>query len=169
MTLFFFNSNKSWGGGEKWHLETAAFFKYRSYDVRIFAAPGKALFMKAAGFGIDTLPVNISNLSFLNPFKLIGLYRCFRSCKPDAVIFSLPSDLKSAGSAARLAGVKKIIYRRSSALPVKNSLTNRLVFRKIITHLIANSKETKRTVLANNKRLFNSSRIVIIYNGLDFD
>jgi len=169
MRVFFFNSNASWGGGEKWHLETALSFKKKGYDVSVFAAKGKTLLLRAAESGITTCPVNIGNLSFINPFTLLRLSGMFRKHNPDVLLLSLPSDLKAAGIAALLAGVKKIIYRRGSAIPVKDTILNRFLFRRVITDLIANSEETKKTILRNNTSFFDPARISVIYNGIDLD
>jgi len=63
---------------------------------------------------------------------------------------SLSADMKLAGMAAKLAGVKRIIYRRGSAIPVKGSTISRFLIRKVFDEVLANSNETKRTILVNN-------------------
>jgi len=65
-----------------------------------------------------------------------------------------------------MAGVPKIIYRRGSAIPIRNSLINRYLFRRVITKIVANSQETKRTILANNASLVPEDKIRVIYNGV---
>lgn len=54
------------------------------------------------------------------------------------------ADIKTAGPAAKLAGVARIIYRRGSAIPIKNSLLNRFLFKRVLTDIIANSEATKK-------------------------
>ena len=112
--------------------------------------------------------LSIGNLSFLNPLKIITLVRLFRKELPDILIMNLPADLKAAGIAARLAGVKRIIYRRGSAIPVRNSCLNRLLFRYVIDEVVANSKETARTVLSENPQLIPTDKIHVVYNGVDW-
>ena len=41
------------------------------------------------------------------------------------------------------------------------------MFRHIITDIIANSEETRKTILGNNSQLFDRNRIRVIYNGID--
>jgi glycosyltransferase involved in cell wall biosynthesis len=59
------------------------------------------------------------------------------------------------------------IYRRGSAIPIKNTFINRYLFSEVVTHVIVNSKRTAETVLENNPKLIEKERIEIIYNGID--
>jgi len=87
--------------------------------------------------------------------------------KIDAVILGLPSDVKSGGIAAKLAGVPKIIYRRGTALPVKNSFLNKFIFKHVVTNVITNSIEIKKKFLEHNPNLFPNQNIHVIYNGIE--
>lgn len=163
----FINSCRVWGGGEKWHFEAATGLPTSAFQVTTITGKGTPLHRRLQTAGITTLAFAIGNLSFLNPFLLIRLWWFFRSSSIDTLILNLPADLKAAGIAARLAGVRRIVYRRGSAIPVRNTWFNRLLFRRVIDDIIANSGETARTLVANNPDLFPSARIRIIYNGLD--
>ena len=105
----------------------------------------------------------------MNPFKMYSLYKLFKEEKVGTIIINLSTDLKAAGIAAKLAGVKKIIYRRGSAIAIRNTFLNRYLYRKVVTQIIANSKETMRTILQNNSKLIPKSKINIIYNGIDLE
>ncbi|WKX74972.1 glycosyltransferase [Zobellia laminariae] len=85
------------------------------------------------------------------------------------IIINLSRDLKLAGLAAKKAGTEKIIYRRGSAIPIKDSVLNRYYFKNVVTHILANSEATKNTVLSNNPTLFPKENITVIYNGIDID
>lgn len=167
MNICFFNSHREWGGGEKWHYEAAEALAGKNYKVTVAADSDGPLFRKVGDDWASRVPVKVGNLSALNLVKLVKLIRLFRKLQLDAIILNLPSDLKLAGLAARLAGVHKIIYRRGSAIPIKNTLLNRLIFNRIVTHIIANSQETCKTILQNNSSLFPSNRIHVIYNSID--
>jgi glycosyltransferase involved in cell wall biosynthesis len=166
MKVFLIVSTKSWGGGEKWHLETACNLKKKGHDITLVAYPGKDLFHKSMAEGIRTIPVAISNVSFLNPFCILRLIRLFRKEKPDMVILNSSADIKIAGIAAKITGIKHVIFRRGSAIPIRDTFINRLLYKHIITHIIANSEETKRTILQNNKNIFPKDKITVIYNGI---
>jgi glycosyltransferase involved in cell wall biosynthesis len=167
MQICFFNSNRVWGGGENWHLNTAIRMHERNFGVVIFAEKYCALFTRSRKAGIETIGIRVSNLSFLNPFKVTGLFLLFKKLKPDVVILNLSSDVKLAGIVARLAGIKKIIYRRGLPVPVKNTMMNRFLFRRILTHIIANSEDIKERILSQNARLVDPNKITVIYNGIE--
>jgi glycosyltransferase involved in cell wall biosynthesis len=166
-TIAFFNSTKAWGGGEKWHLEMALQLKERGYNVMVFAQPGSALMERSKQAQLTVVPVRVNNLSFLNPAKFFSFSVLFRKFRPDVLFLNLPSDLKTAGIAAKLAQVPRIVYRRGSAIPVKNTFLNRYLYRRVATDVLANSRATKNTILQNNSRLVEPSKIHVIYNGIN--
>lgn len=167
MKVFLINSSKTWGGGEKWHLETACSLKNKGFDVAILARRDKDLYKRSVASGITTRPISISNLSFINPYCLIMLVGLFKKEKPDAIILNFSADIKTAGIAAKIAGIRNIIYRRGSAIPIRNTWINRMLYSTVISQIIANSEETKRTILQNNPKLFPPEKITVIYNGID--
>lgn len=167
MNLVFFNSNKAWGGGEKWHFEMAIAMAERKMQVCVAGNTKAPFIQKAQQAKLNTQTFKVFGLSFLNPVKLWQVCNFFKKNATDIVILNMSMDLKLAGIAARLAGVKHIIYRRGSAIPIKNKVLNRFLFKYIVTQVLANSEETKRTVLSNNPKLFPKEKIRVIYNGLD--
>ncbi|MDN5200915.1 glycosyltransferase [Fulvivirgaceae bacterium BMA10] len=166
-TICFFNSNIAWGGGEKWHYGTAKYLKEKNYPVLVIAHQKSELFKNLKKIAFNVEKVSVGNLSFINPFKIFNIYRTIKKNKVEVIIMNMSTDVKTGGIAAKLAGVKKIIYRRGLAVPIKNSLLNRFLFKKVITDVIANSLETKNTLLTNNQNLFPKEKIKVIYNGLD--
>jgi len=167
MKIAFFNSAKTWGGGEKWHFEISSALQGKGLEAIIFTNKRSELYNRLSLAAQKIYRIKISNLSFLNPFKVLLLKKIFQKEKIDCIILNLSADLKVAGFAAWLAGIKRIIYRRGSAIPVRNSFLNRFIFKNIVTDIIANSEETKRTILRNNQSLFPVHKIKVIYNGLD--
>lgn len=133
----------------------------------LFTGEDTALHQKAFAAGLATQAIRVSSLGFLNPFKVSRLARLFRSNGVDIIIINDSRDLKLAGLAARKADVKRIIYRRGSAIPIRNSLSNRWIFKHLVNDIIANSHETARTILKNNPRLFSKDKIHTVYNGID--
>ncbi len=165
--ICFFNGTKTWGGGEKWYFEMACRLSELNYKIVAVANIRSVLLLKLRLKGIPAFPVGLSNLSFLNPFTVFKLYRFFKRSGIKTLIVNLSSDLKVAGLAARLAGIKTVIYRRGSAIPIRDTALNRFIFRHFVTYVIANSEETRRTIVQNNPRIFDQSRIRVIYNGID--
>jgi glycosyltransferase involved in cell wall biosynthesis len=165
-TVCFFNTMHTWGGGEKWHFDVATFLGRQHLRPLVISSPGSPLLNKLKETGIKGYTMRIANLSFLNPFKVYRIVRIFRKEKVGVLISNLSGDMKVASIAGKIAGVPSIIYRRGSAIPIRNSAINRYLFRKVITKFMANSRETKRTILANNPLIVPEEKIKVIYNGV---
>ena len=166
-TICLFNSERAWGGGEKWHLDVASHLTARGYRVLFISSPRGPLSKRMMDLGVPGYQFRISNLGFLNPLRIIQLAVIFKREKVGSLVTSLPSDMKVASIAAKLVGVPKILYRRGSAIPIRNTILNRFLLRKCVTRIIANSQEVKRTILANNRRLVPHEKISLIYNGVN--
>lgn len=166
-TICFFNSNKAWGGGEKWHLTTCKEFSRQGYKTILVTNTSSVLKVRGNEERQNVYPFRVGNLSFLNPIKIFIFFLFFKMKKVDAVVMNLPADLKVAGIAAKLAGVKHIIYRRGMPHPLRNTALNRFLFTKVLTHVIVNSKEIGRSLSEGNESWFPKEKLVLIYNGVD--
>ncbi len=167
--ICFFNSTKAWGGGEKWHFDAAVYLASKGWQVSLITNPESELFNRTKNNqNVDLKTLKVSNLSFLNPFTKAKLKQIFKKKQFDIIVLNLPADLKLAALIAKSVGIPHIIYRRGSAVPIRNTLLNRYLFGKILTGIIANSKATKQTILQNNPNLISEDKIKLIYNGLDF-
>ncbi len=165
--ICFLNTTREWGGGEKWHFEMASKLHSNNYDVLVITQHNSALFKRVKAKGINCISVKLNNFSFINPVRIFQLVKLFKKNSVETLILNLPADLKAAGLAAKIAGVKYIIYRRGSAIAVRNTFVNRFYYRKIIHFVIANSKATAEKILENNPNLITKKKIHIIYNGFD--
>lgn len=166
--ICFFNTNKSWGGGEKWHFEYSEALCADGYPTVVMAQPDSELARRISEKGKQKLIlVKVSNLSFLNPRKVKEFQRLFISENLDTIIMNLPADLKVAGLAAKKAGILNRIYRRGSAIPIRNTFINRYLFKQVVTRVIVNSEKTGQTILQNNPNLIERNKIHIVYNGID--
>ena len=165
--LCFCNTSKTWGGGEKWHLEAALAFARRGYKVFLVCQSHSALHQRAGEHPeLNLFPVRLGRFSFLNPI-LMGAFTSFlRLNAVHAVVLNLPSDLKCFAPAAKKAGVPRIFYRRGSAIPVKNSWMNRRLF-ALLTGVIVNSQATRDTLLQNNASLVAPGCVHLLPNGVD--
>lgn len=166
-TICFFNSNRAWGGGEKWHFTTCKEFQRRGYKTFLVTNMRSELAKRAIQERLENYNFYVNNLSFINPLKIFTLAALFRSQKVDAIVLNLPSDLKLAGLAAKLAGVKRIIYRRGMPHPLRNTWLNRFLFQKVLTHVVVNSQEIGKSLKAGNESWFPVEKMVLVYNGVD--
>ena len=156
----------TWGGGEKWHYEVASYVVNQHYRALFVSSPGSPLSGKLMEIGISGYSVRISNLSFLNPVKIFRIVRIFKQERVGILITNLSGDMKVASIAAKITGVPRIIYHRGVAIPIRNTPINMYFFRRVLTKIIANSKETKRTILEKNDSLVPDEKIKIVYHGV---
>lgn len=170
-TIFFLNSYTEWGGGEKWTFQVAEELnKDNEYRVIVGSMKTSKLYQKAVKTGIETRVVAVkSSLTVFNLYKLFSFVKYLQKEKIDVLFLNLSEDLKFGAIAAKLAGVKKIIYRRGSAIPIKNRFYTRFLLDFCVTDIIANSISTKETILQNTKEWLDESKIQIIYNGIKMD
>lgn len=167
--ICFFNSLNFWGGGEKLHLENAIEFQQKGYNVCLFARKNAPLWQKAKKENIKTLAVKVRKLDFLNPFTLFSLVQKYKKEKIDTVVFSTSQDMKCGAMGAWLAGVKNIVYLRGLAVPIKASFVNQFLFKNVLTHIIANSEETKRSILKNLYKVIDADKVAVIYHGIEYE
>lgn len=165
--ICFFNTAIAWGGGEKWHLEVSSYLHGKAHDVLVVAHRKSELLKRVKKAQIPYEAIEINNLSFLNPLKHLKIRKLFKQYDIDTVVMNLSRDVKVAAPSAKAAGVTSIIYRRGSAIPIKNTFLNRYYFKSTITDILANSEATKKTVLQNNANLFPKNKIKVIYNGVE--
>ncbi len=158
------NTNREWGGGEKWHCHTALKFVQEGHDVTVIAFPNSPL-AEALRNKVEVLEFRIGKLSFLNPLIYQRLFELFNTRRFDAIIMNLPSDVKAFSKPAAAAGIKKIIYRRGMNHPIKASTVNRYFYTNFVTDIIANSEDVKRSVFKFISEL--EKKITVIPNGID--
>lgn len=166
-TICFFNTAIPWGGGEKWHFEMAKNLHESGYSVWIYCHKKSVLSEKAKANNIPYKTINNNNASFLNPLTLLHFARMFKKDQISTLVLNLSQDVKSGGIAGKLAGVERIIYRRGSAIPVRNSSLNRYLYKNTIDEILVNSKATMNCILENNSTLFPKEYITVIPNGID--
>lgn len=167
MHICFINTTKAWGGGEKWHYDMAKAMLKKGLKISLITNKKGDLNKKLQGSACQNIAINISSKSYLNPFAYRKVRKLLEELAPDSVILNLSLDLKVAGIAAKKAGVRNIIYRRGSAIPISNSFSNRYLFKNVVTGIIANSEATKATINKYNPHLFPKEKIQVIYNGID--
>ncbi|WP_027339411.1 glycosyltransferase family 4 protein [Halonatronum saccharophilum] len=168
--IFFLNTCVAWGGGEKWTFETAKELDKRGYKVIVGSVEESELYKRAQKSGIEAKVVPIKgSASLLNPIKLFSFVNYLKRENIEVLFLNLSQDLKFGAIAGRLAGVEQIIYRRGSAIPIKDRFYTKFLLGGCVTHIIANSKATKETILRNTSQWLDENKIEIIYNGIKLE
>lgn len=166
-SVCFFNTNKDWGGGEKWSLTVAGELSKRHYNVIIIANKGSELLKRAVRAGLPTIGLKMIAGSFLNPFLMLRIRKIYRTHNVRVVFLNLSIDLKTGGRVAGWEKVPKIIYRRGMAKPIRGNRQNRHLLSEVVTDIIATSEDTKRGILRNFSGAIKQEKISIIYNGVE--
>lgn len=167
--IYFLNSIRFWGGGEKLHLDNAIEFDKKNYNVTVAADPKSILWEKASAYNLKVTPITISNISFLNPFKVLKFALHLKKNAIDTIVFSSSQDMKFGAISAKLAGVKRIVYLRGLATPVTANFINKFIFKNCLTQIIASSEETKRQILTHISQYIPSDKVHTIHHGVELD
>ncbi|MEF8846369.1 MAG: glycosyltransferase family 4 protein [Bacteroidales bacterium] len=160
----FFVSSDSWINHQQWHHEVSRALYGRGYAVSIIAPKGSKLYSKSKRYGI---PFSRFKKRIFLLTAIIELIKILRRESISTLFINHPKDLRKAAVAARLAGVKKIIYRRGTVSPVKRNLINKWIFNRMITEVITNSDANRDVMIRKKPKLFHKEKINVIYNGLD--
>ncbi len=162
--ILFFNTNKAWGGGEKWHFNTAVELQKKGYKCQFITYPGSKLENELIKANILFHAFKVKNLSFMNPILHRKLRKVLKGINPSTIFLNLPSDVKLCAPIASRLRVPQIIYRRGMPHPLKNTLINRYIYSKV-THFIANSQTVANSICKNIPEL--KTKIHVIYNSSD--
>jgi glycosyltransferase involved in cell wall biosynthesis len=155
------NSNKAWGGGEKWHYETGLWLQKEDFEVHYLVHENSELHKKIQK-NFPYLATPISNLSFLNPLKKNLVKKFLDTIAPQMIILNLPQDLKLV---TPLSNAPYTFYRRGMPHPLHNTWLNRYLASKL-TGFIANSQAVKKSLTMYNPWL-DEKTITILPNGVD--
>ncbi|RAK11938.1 glycosyltransferase involved in cell wall biosynthesis [Halanaerobium saccharolyticum] len=169
--IVFLNTCPVWGGGEKWTFTTAKILNEDpEFNVYIATGSDTELFKRAEKAGIKTKEVKVkSGITVLNLFKVFRFKNFLKEKDIDILFLNMSQDLKFGGITGKLASLDRIIYRRGSAIPIKDRFYNKYLLTQCVTDVIANSKATKETILRNTSHWLNEDKIELIYNGIDLD
>jgi glycosyltransferase involved in cell wall biosynthesis len=165
--ICFINTNKAWGGGEKWHFQTAQELLLKNFSVHFITAQNSALADKLSQTKIPTTILKVNKFSWLNPLLRNKIKNIFLHENFDVIILNLPNDVKMFAGIAHKCRIKKVIYRRGMNHPIKNNWLNRYLYPRYLTHIVANSEDVAMSVAQNIPSL--KSKITIIYNGVNCD
>lgn len=133
MNILFVNSTRSWGGVKTWTLDAASHLCARSHGVHIIARPGPFV-NKARALGCTALESAFG--SDFSPLLVRFFHAYIRRHDIDIVIVNVGKDLRTAGIAARLAGIP-VVQRLGLHTDLKSTWSMRLPHRFIRPHFLA--------------------------------
>lgn len=169
--LLFVNTGVCWRGLEKFHYKTANNFQDRGYNIFILAQEDTPFFNKCKDNDFNVTAVkHIKGATFVNPIRVYWLVKFLKENNIDVMFLAQSSHFKYGSMAGKIAGTKKIIYRRALGKAIKNKFYNRLFLKHFITDFMAISKLTKEKNLEKiPDDILDENKIKIIYKGVEKD
>ena len=156
-----------YGGVEKWIFKMAKGLKNKGYNSFVLARKDSLLLEKVKKERMNYKVIDkIGSTTFLNPIRIFKLADWLKKKNINAIFFCSSPTFKYGSITAKLADVSNIIYRRGSAIPIKNKFYNRYLMNNFITTFISNSKATKEKSLKYLES-FPDKKVKLIYNGVD--
>jgi glycosyltransferase involved in cell wall biosynthesis len=164
LRILFVNSIQMFGGGEIWMLTTLTELQRRGHHVGLLCRPGTELTRRAviAGIPVHTLLMR----GDFDPITIFEVYRFLKRECYQIILTNMDKELRFAGIAARLAGIRHVFPRRGIDYPLKNKWRYRFAYHHLAWRVIANSQATKHALLRNAPWL-EEDRISVVYNGID--
>lgn len=169
--ILFINTGSGWGGLEAWFYKTSAALQQRNYRVFILAQNDSKFYNKSIEKGFNVTGIDhIGDGTFLNPFRICFLVNYLKKNNIDAIFLAQSSHFKYGSISGKLAGTKKIIYRRAIAKPIKNKFYNRLFLKYFITDFMSISKITRDMNLKDiPEGVLDESKQKLVYKGVKKD
>ncbi|MBC7186763.1 MAG: glycosyltransferase family 4 protein [Calditrichaeota bacterium] len=164
LRILFVNSIQMFGGGEVWMLRTLTLLKKRGHRVWLLCRPGTRLAQEAGRQGIPVVTMHMRG--DFDPLVIWQVYRLLKRLRVQVVLTNMDKELRFAGIAARLAGVKAVFPTRGIDYPLKDRWRYRFAYTRIASAVIANSQATANALLRNAPWLARE-KIVVIHNGID--
>lgn len=157
MNIAFVNSTRKWGGVKTWCINTASELARIGVRSVIFGSDERFI-GRAGNQGIEAHQIYFG--SDYNPVLVKKFHTFFKERNIACVIVNVGKDLKSAGFAARMAGIP-IIHRIGSPNDIRNTAENRILQHIIRPSMICCSEFTRQGLLQNLPYLgkFNTTTI----------
>lgn len=137
MRLLLVNSAwpQSWGGGEKWFVEAAEWFKRRRHDVRLVGRPDSRLVKTARERGVNAIETPFGG--DLDPFAILRARSILAEFGPDVVLTNFN---KESFHFALAAGNKGPTVVARHGFPLwKNHALHRWLARRLLAGVIINA------------------------------
>jgi hypothetical protein len=164
-SLVFVSSLRRWGGGEKWMLTAAGAMRDRGHGVVLAVQPGSELAVRGQTAGLKIAPVRLGG--WLDPRSLAGLADVLREARAEIICANLDKEIRQARLAALMAGQKvRLVVRRGSPVPIKNTWHYRFVYERGVDRLICNAAALVEPV-CGRAPWFDRGRVRVIPNGVD--
>jgi glycosyltransferase involved in cell wall biosynthesis len=137
----------------------------RGHRVTLAVQPGSELAARGAAAGLEVAAVRLGG--WLDPRSLVGLAAVMRRARCEVVCANLDKEIRQARLAALLAGRRvRLVARRGSPDPIKDTWHYRLVYLRGVDRLICNAEALVAKV-CGPAPWYPRERVRVIPNGVD--
>ena len=160
MRLAMVNATRRWGGVKTWTLDVARMLSRFGHRVSIHCRPGP--FLDAAqGLGLDARPFAFG--MDYGPGAIMRFRRLFRAEGVDLVMVNVGKDMRTAGVAARLAGIP-VVQRVGLPRDMRDTAKVRLTHRFVRPKLLAPCAHI-RDEMANELSFVRPEDVTVVLTG----
>jgi glycosyltransferase involved in cell wall biosynthesis len=161
--VLFVNSMRSLGGGEQWLLEAAAGLASRGHTVSVAARPGSALASHSRRDGHRVLELPMRGDADVD--SILRLARWIDTNRVDILSVNVQRAVRLGCAAAHLSGRPPVVERRGLSFPVRPTVLNRLIYRRCVSHVVANCRAVADGLTETG--VVDPSMVSVIVNGID--
>ena len=163
MRLAFVNSAwaASWGGGEKWTVEAADWFRAQGHEIIVVGRPRSKLIAAAQGRNLPVVEFHFGG--DFDPFATARAKRILSEHQVELAIVNFNKEAWLFGRAARKLKIP-LVARHGFPL-LRNTLHHRRLVEHLITRLVVNAQAIKAEYAQSG---FDVSDVRIIHNGVAF-
>lgn len=161
--ILFSNAVKptSWGGGEKWVLQTAKNLEKTGHHCIIICRKDSIFQQKVKTEKFSCIPIPFFNSIDIR--SVLQIYQRIKQNNIHIVICSTNLDIKLAGLAGRMAGIP-VISRQGLAL-ISNKIKYKILIKYFTDSIVTNTFSIKQQY--ESYPWFPKNHIRVIYNGVD--
>ncbi len=106
MNILFVNATRSWGGIKSWMLRLGEYLQNRGHQVQFACLKGDELIGRCEDAGLVCQPMTFG--PDYSPLAVMRFLKLIRKNRIDLVISNVSKDIRTAGIAARIAGIAHV-------------------------------------------------------------
>jgi glycosyltransferase involved in cell wall biosynthesis len=126
---------ESWGGGEKWTIEAAAWFQEHGHEALVVARPDSRVAQSAQDRELHCIETSFGG--DFDPLAVLRARRILKSHRADLVAVNFNKEAWQFGLAARMLGIP-VVARHGFPL-LRNSLHHRTLLKQVLNKVVVNA------------------------------
>jgi glycosyltransferase involved in cell wall biosynthesis len=150
---------ESWGGGEKWTVEAAAWLRDQRHSVAVAGRPDSLLVQAARQRELETIEFKFAG--DFDPFATARAKRVLKEYRPDCLVVNFNKEAWLFGRPAR--SLKIPVVARHGFPLLQNKFHHRYLLKRVITKLIVNAESIRDGYVESGLA---AAKATVILNGV---